>query len=344
MARKPGWTCTPIRPRPSKARGTVQIAALIGPVSGYDRQRCVQGVESSSACLLSHLHPRHPRLLARPEWPTRSGRARPQRDASASINVLTLNDQRKIDNRITAYLGSDGRLVLTAPEGLGDPDGGGVNCGLDNAKSEETSATEVSCAAGYIRAIVGDLGGGSDTFDADPDLSVMVGGVIDGQVAAAFRWPWRERLTAVPSMICSIGAVARTRWWAAAGATCWSAAGAAPERWRWSDTLGGRRAGQADRGLGKDNCRGRGRGMDIAKNCETRSRYSVAITRGCSAGEAEEQPVLRRSRSIAFACVDSWQASAAPTSTGSSTPAASRTSSSSSPFWSPSDSSGRVRT
>ena len=88
--------------------------------------------------------------------------------ASASINVLTLNDQRRIDNRITAFIGSDGRLVLSAPEGLGDPDGSGANCKLDNAKAGETSATEVSCVAGYIGAIVGDLGGGSDTFDADP--------------------------------------------------------------------------------------------------------------------------------------------------------------------------------
>src|SRR5262249_19759566 len=83
--------------------------------------------------------------------------------ASTCINVLTLVDQQRIDNRITAYMGSDGRLVLTAPEGLGDPDGNGANCRLDNAKSGEMSATEVSCALGYIGAIVGDLGGGNDT-------------------------------------------------------------------------------------------------------------------------------------------------------------------------------------
>ena len=101
--------------------------------------------------------------------------------ASAALNVLTLNDQRGIDNRISAYMASNGRLVLTAPEALGDPDGSGANCGLDNAKSGETSATEVSCAPGYIGAIVGDLAGGSDTFDADPGLTVMVGAVIEGQ-------------------------------------------------------------------------------------------------------------------------------------------------------------------
>ena len=35
--------------------------------------------------------------------------------AAASINVLTLNDQRRIDNRISAYMSSSGRLVLTDP-------------------------------------------------------------------------------------------------------------------------------------------------------------------------------------------------------------------------------------
>ena len=154
--------------------------------------------------------------------------------ASASINVLTLNDQRKIDNRITAYLGSDGRLVLTAPEGLGDPDGSGVNCRLDNAKSGETSATEVSCAAGYIGAIVGDLGGGSDTFDADPDLSVMVGGVIDGQSRPLFGGPGRDRL---------VGGALNDLLMGGGGSD--SLVGGRRER----PPRRGRRPGQADRGL-----------------------------------------------------------------------------------------------
>src|SRR5215208_3226399 len=77
--------------------------------------------------------------------------------ASSAVNVLTLHDQRRTDNRISASIGSNGRLVLTAPEGLGDPDGSGENCALDNAETGETSAPEVSCAPGYIGAIVGDL-------------------------------------------------------------------------------------------------------------------------------------------------------------------------------------------
>jgi hypothetical protein len=114
--------------------------------------------------------------------------------ASASVNVLTLSDQRHIDNRISAYIATGGRLVLTAPEGLGDPDGSGSNCGLDNAKAGEASATEVSCAPDFIGAIVGDLGGGSDTFDADPGLTVMVGAVIDGERRPLSGGAGRDRL------------------------------------------------------------------------------------------------------------------------------------------------------
>jgi Ca2+-binding RTX toxin-like protein len=172
--------------------------------------------------------------------------------ASASINVLTLNDQRRIDNRITAYDGADGRLVLTAPEGLGDPDGNGTNCTLDNAKNGETSATEVSCTAGYIGAIVGDLATGSDTFDADPGLSVMVGGLIDGQSRPLFGGPGRDRL---------VGGAASDRLIGGGGPDSLVGGGG-------SDVLIG--SGGADKligGGGRDSCRGAG-GTDTAKSCE----------------------------------------------------------------------------
>ena len=112
----------------------------------------------------------------------------------APLNVLTLNDQRRIDNRITAYNEATGRLVLTAPEGLGDPDGSGANCRLDNAKGSETSSTQVSCSPDYIGAIVGDLGSGNDSFDADPFLTVIIGGVIDGQARPLSGGAGRDRL------------------------------------------------------------------------------------------------------------------------------------------------------
>jgi hypothetical protein len=123
--------------------------------------------------------------------------------AAASMNVLTINDQKRIDNRISAYIGPTGRLVLTAPEGLGDPDGSGANCSLDDAKADEPSAQQVSCAAGYIGAIVGDLNMGRDTFDADPGLDVFVGALVDGQRRPLAGGPGRDRLVggAAPDLL-----------------------------------------------------------------------------------------------------------------------------------------------
>jgi RTX calcium-binding nonapeptide repeat (4 copies) len=171
---------------------------------------------------------------------------------SAAVNVLTLNDQRRIDNRISASIASNGRLVLTAPEGLGDPDGSGANCDLDNAKSGETSATEVSCAAGYIGAIVGNLGGGHDTFDADPGLTVMVGAVIDGQIRPLSGGPGRDRLVggALPDLL-------------AGGGGPDSLVGGGGD-----DLLvGGAGTDKLIGGGGRDVCRGGG-GTDTAKSCE----------------------------------------------------------------------------
>lgn len=118
----------------------------------------------------------------------------PGASAASSINKLTLNDQRGIDNRISAYIGPTGRLVLTAPEGLGDPDGSGLQCDLDNAKPGESSAQQVSCAAGYIGVILGDLSSGNDTFNADPGLTVFVGAVIDGERRSLSGGSGRDRL------------------------------------------------------------------------------------------------------------------------------------------------------
>jgi hypothetical protein len=114
--------------------------------------------------------------------------------SSSSMNVMTVNDFRGIDNRISLFTGPTGRMVLTAPEGLGDPDGSGLACTLDNAKPSESTAQQVSCAPGYIGAIVGDLGRGGDTFDADPTFPVMVGAQIDGQVRPLIGGPGRDRL------------------------------------------------------------------------------------------------------------------------------------------------------
>jgi RTX calcium-binding nonapeptide repeat (4 copies) len=191
--------------------------------------------------------------------------------ASASINVLTLNDQRGIDNRISAYMSSSGRLVLTAPEGLGDPDGGGANCGLDNAKAGETSATEVSCAAGYVGAIVGDLSAGNDTFDADSGLTVMVGGVIDGQARPLAGGPGRDRLVggSLADLLQGGGGADSI---AGGGGMDLLLGGPGADNLSGgagSDSLlGGGGPDKLSGGAGKDVCRGAG-GADSAKGCET---------------------------------------------------------------------------
>jgi Ca2+-binding RTX toxin-like protein len=190
---------------------------------------------------------------------------------SASMNVLTLNDYRGVDNRISVFTGPAGRLTLTAPEGLGDPDGGGSACTLDNAKSGESTAPEVSCASGYIGAIVGDLGRGADTFDADPALSVVTGAVIDGQSRPLEGGPGRDRLVggALADLLVGGGGAdsmagggGQDQLIGGPGADNLSGGPAA-------DWLGG--GGGPDKisgGGGRDVCRGAG-GFDTAKGCET---------------------------------------------------------------------------
>jgi hypothetical protein len=191
--------------------------------------------------------------------------------SSASVNVMTVNDFRGIDNRISVFTGPTGRLVMTAPEGLGDPDGSGSMCALDNATPGEATAQEVSCAPGYIGAIVGDLGRGSDIFDADPGLGVMIGAVVDGQKRPLAGGPGRDRLVG--------GALADLL--DGGGSQDSLAGGAGQDRLNGgpgadnlsggpgADRLFGR--GGPDKlngGGGKDLCKGSG-GFDTAKGCET---------------------------------------------------------------------------
>jgi hypothetical protein len=190
---------------------------------------------------------------------------------SASLNVLTLNDLRGIDNRISVFTGPTGRLTLTAPEGLGDPDGSGSACALDNAKPGESTAQQVSCASGYIGAIVGDLGRGGDTFDADPGLPVMIGALIDGQPRPLEGGPGRDRVVggAMADLLEGDGGAdslagggGQDRMIGGPGADNLSGGGAAD----W--LVGGGGPDKLSGGGGKDLCKGGG-GSDAAKSCET---------------------------------------------------------------------------
>jgi hypothetical protein len=190
--------------------------------------------------------------------------------SSASMNVLTVNDLRGIDNRISLFTGPTGRMVLTAPEGLGDPDGSGSACALDTAKPSESTAQQVSCAPGYIGAIVGDLGRGSDTFDADPAFPVMIGAVIDGQVRPLEGGPGRDRLVggAAGDLLEGVGGAdslagggGQDRLIGGAGAD--NLSGGSANDW----LLGGGGPDKLTGGGGRDVCKGGG-ALDAAKSCE----------------------------------------------------------------------------
>jgi Ca2+-binding RTX toxin-like protein len=161
--------------------------------------------------------------------------------------------------------------VLTAPEGLGDPDGSGSACDLDNAKPGESTAPEVSCAPGYIGAIAGDLGRGGDTFDAHPAFPVMIGAVIDGQVRPLEGGPGRDRLVggAMADLLDGdegqdsiAGGGGQDRLIGGPGAD--NVSGGVGADW----LVGGGGADKLSGGGGRDVCRGAG-GFDIAKGCET---------------------------------------------------------------------------
>ena len=190
--------------------------------------------------------------------------------AASPINLLTINDQRRIDNRIRAYTDAEGRLVLNAPEGFGDPDGSGPNCRLDNAKSGETVAQRVSCAPGYIGAIVGDLGSGSDTFEADPTLAVMIGAVIDGVRRPVRGGSGRDRLTGGLGADLLSGGGGADWMFGAGGEDLLLGEGGADHLGGGgaNDVLiGGAGPDKLGGGGGRDLCRGGG-DIDRAKSCE----------------------------------------------------------------------------
>lgn len=190
---------------------------------------------------------------------------------SASMNVLTVNDYRGIDNRISVFTGPTERLTLTAPEELGDPDGGGSACALDNAKPGESTAQQVSCAPGYIGAIVGDLGRGGDTFDADPSFPAMIGALIDGQARPLEGGPGRDRVVggAIADLLEGDGAADSLAGGGGqdhliGGPGADNLSGGAAGDW----LIGGGGADKLSGGGGRDVCRGAG-GFDTGKSCET---------------------------------------------------------------------------
>ena len=85
--------------------------------------------------------------------------------ANTTIFVLTGTPSA---NTINAFGDSTGRLVVTSPEGIVEPDGPAPECVQD-------SPTQVSCMPGFIGALAGDLGAGNDTFSAQKSLRTLIG-------------------------------------------------------------------------------------------------------------------------------------------------------------------------
>jgi Ca2+-binding RTX toxin-like protein len=171
--------------------------------------------------------------------------------AATAGNLLTISDTSGIENRISAYTDPTGRLVLTAPEGLGDPDGSGANCALDNAQPGDQTAQQVSCAPDYIGAIVGTLGPGNDLFDADPGLTVGIGAMANARPLSG--GPGRDRL---------VGGAAADLLRGGSGPD--SLVGVGGDDF----LMGGPGTDKLNGGSGEDTCQGAG-DADTARRCET---------------------------------------------------------------------------
>jgi Ca2+-binding RTX toxin-like protein len=87
--------------------------------------------------------------------------------ASATTTIFRISGN-PAPNTISVFGDAGGRLVVTSPEGIVEPDGPAPECIQD-------SPTQVSCLPNYIGAIAGDLSGGSDTFTTQTTLPTLIG-------------------------------------------------------------------------------------------------------------------------------------------------------------------------
>lgn len=87
--------------------------------------------------------------------------------ASADTTIFVLRGST-IANTVNVFADATGRLVVTSPEGILEPDGQAPECVQD-------SPTQVSCVPSYIGAIAGDLSSGNDTFTVQATLPTLIG-------------------------------------------------------------------------------------------------------------------------------------------------------------------------
>lgn len=181
--------------------------------------------------------------------------------ASTETKIFTLAGT-PIANNITAYADPTGRLVLSSPEGIVEPDGPAPECVQD-------SPTQVSCIPGYIGAIAGDLGAGNDSFSASSTLPTLIGISLVSQERPLRGGSGRDRIgggiggdliDGGPGRDALLGFGGGDLLRGGAGRDSLSGGGA-PDR-----LLGGPGPDRLDGGAARDLCNGGG-GTDVARSC-----------------------------------------------------------------------------
>jgi hemolysin type calcium-binding protein len=183
--------------------------------------------------------------------------------AAAPANVLTLSST-DINNRITAFTAPDGRLTLSSPEGFNNPPPS------PSGQCVQDSPTQVSCNPGYITVILGDLGGGDDSFDGTGLIDVRTGDLAGGVRRPLSGGTGNDRIigSGGPDVLdgaggadALIGGGGEDILTGAAGRDRLTG-GAAPDA-----LYGGGGRDKLNAGAAKDGCSGGG-GRDSAKSCE----------------------------------------------------------------------------
>lgn len=166
------------------------------------------------------------------------------------------------DNLLSVTADSTGRLVISSPQGITEPDGDAPECVQD-------SPTQVSCSPGFIGAIAGDLGRGDDTLTAQSTLTTLIGISLVSSERVMTGGPGRDRIVGAlggdlisggsgKDTLLGFGGADLLR--GQAGRDTLSGGGA-------SDKLvGGKGRDAMNGGAAKDLCDG-GPGIDTAKNC-----------------------------------------------------------------------------
>jgi hypothetical protein len=184
--------------------------------------------------------------------------------SAATTNVLTLNAP-DVNNRISAFTDfSTGRLVLTSPEGFNNPPP------TPDMQCVQDSPTQISCEPGYIGVILGDLGGGDDTFAATGVIGVRIGDLSGGQRRPLSGGLGRDRIVGGSSADVIDGGTGDDSL-VGAGDEDRASGGSGKDKLKGGgaqDALyGGGGPDKLDGGPRKDGCVGGG-GRDSAKNCE----------------------------------------------------------------------------